>query len=102
MLRDGSNQVVSVFSVESCYALNRSIVGLGCTGGKENFLRLCIDLCGHLFPRNLDGFRDLPPIKMSTGVRITKLFGKIGHHGLGHTRVHGRGRVAVEINWFLL
>src|SRR5450830_98389 len=87
------DQVLALGAVEMRDPLDRQVVGLGGTGGPDDFTRVGIDQVGHLATSVFHGLFGFPAEHVGTGRRVTEVSvdQQAFTHLLGDTRIN-RGR----------
>ena len=94
----GGDDVVAFLAVHLGDALDRQVVALRRTRGKDDLLRGRADQFGDLLASLFHGFFRCPSKGMVPARGVAELFHEIGQHGLEHTRIHGGGGMVVHVD----
>ena len=89
---------VSPITASNRNAPYREIARLGCTGDEEDLTFVCADEVRNLSSRNLDRLAGLPPVPMTSGVRVSECGRPIRLHGFRYPWVEWRGRLVVQVD----
>ncbi len=92
------NDVVATLAVHLGNTLDGQIGAFGGSGGEDDLLGGRTDQLGNLFASLLDALLGLPAEGVVSAGRITEDAGEIGHHGLQHARIKGRGGVVIHVD----
>src|ERR1700690_4110343 len=91
------DDVVALLAVHFGDALDREVVALGCTRGKNDFLRGGANQLGDALARKFDRFFRRPSKGVIAARCVAELLHEIRKHLFQNTRIHRGGRVVIHI-----
>ena len=93
------DDMLLLVSVEQGGSFKAEVVALSGSRGKDDLLGLSTDHVGNVLSSIFTGLLRFPTELMGLAVRITVVVRKKWKHGVKDTRIHGRGRLIVQVYW---
>lgn len=93
------DDMLLLVSVEQGSSFEAQVVALSGSRGEDDFLGLSTDHVGNVLSSIFTGLLRFPTELMGLAVRIAVVVCEKWKHGVQDTRIHGRRRLIVQINW---
>jgi len=93
------DDVLLLVSVEQGSSLQAQVVTLSGSRGEDDLLGLSTDHVGYVLSSIFTGLLRFPTELMGLAMRIAEVVREKWKHGIKNTRIHGRGRLIVQIDW---